>query len=344
MGLHLHNVSPKLDPQERELCACVWYSIYYVETTICTVTGRPSAIDEKEYSAPIPAGDQQDDNERKPDAFYSAFLGLSTIAARVRRRLYSAQSMKTKRNRSVVQQDINDLHGQLEAWKEGLPLELDFSKSQATSDAWKVKASHPICPLRFFLFFIFLFLTLFVKRADLMFRYYNLEILIYRPCLRPAEDSVTQESTRSRDFNRTAARACIEAAQNLIDSIILSKETLPWWCLLHFMVCATAILMLGMVRQLPGSTHTEKSKILHQTKRALNWLKETGAPTSSQTALELASQRSYEQLSQLLDQIMGNVNISLTGAWNSNAFEKQWGEVADYMWDGEGFVGGGLGF
>lgn len=76
--------------------------------------------------------------------------------------------------------------------------------------------------------------------------------------------------------------------------------------------------------------------LLH-TQRALEWLKESSAPTISHTALELASKRSYEQLSQLLDQIVGNEEIPMNAERNTDVLGRQWDELADHMWEGEDF-------
>lgn len=73
---------------------------------------------------------------------------------------------------------------------------------------------------------------------------------------------------------------------------------LPWWCLLHYLVCAESILMLEIVHQAAsvGSSDTCYTKLLAEARRPMPWL-------SRVSATDLPAKRTFLQLSKLLNHV-----------------------------------------
>lgn len=148
IGLHLHNVALSLSALQKEMRIRVWYSVYYLETTISLTTGRPSALRECDNSAPIPrTTDRNLQFDRAPDNYFSALMKLSIISAEVSSKLYSAQSTSIKRNWAQVQHTMESLKGSLESWKSKLPVILNFETEQPdrTFISQVILPSFPAC-------------------------------------------------------------------------------------------------------------------------------------------------------------------------------------------------------
>jgi hypothetical protein len=106
----------------------VWYSLVYLEATLCLVTGRPSALQEQD-AGPRPRTNHSDDSESddgKSDSYYACLMRLSVIASKVHSQLYSARTTKVKKSRDVAKKTIEAVSKCLERWREKLPHHLDF--------------------------------------------------------------------------------------------------------------------------------------------------------------------------------------------------------------------------
>ena len=54
MGMHRDSSNLDFDPIERDMRRQVWWTIYIFEKTLCSILGRPTAIDDREMSLHIP--------------------------------------------------------------------------------------------------------------------------------------------------------------------------------------------------------------------------------------------------------------------------------------------------
>jgi hypothetical protein len=120
---------------------------------------------------------------------------------------------------------------------------------------------------------------------DLALRYYNAMILVHYPCL-------------SRRDAAKGSWECLTAARNILALILRHTdngiaELLPWWCLLHYLVCAEVVVMLVIVQ------HDNLDfcyQLMEEVRRPLQWLKVVGEA-------DLAAQRTETQLGQLLGHV-----------------------------------------
>lgn len=174
------------------------------------------------------------------------------------------------------------------------------------------------------------------KRIDLSFRYHNILILIYRPCLCRFRGRVL-ESKDAQDFFQTSAVTCVQSAYLIINIIVNSEEdivqhlrTLPWWCLLYYLVSAVAILMLEMVYQISHTPDSKQSNALFELScKTLQWLK-------ALSSTDLASQRAHSQLSKLMTHVATSVGKRfdlLDGSAMDDGYSDQPSDVLnEHMW------------
>jgi hypothetical protein len=87
-------------------------------------------------------------------------------------------------------------------------------------------------------------------KVELKMYFHSVDVFLSRHCL--CEIRIENDSDRSREFNRSSARACIYAAMSMskmlpdYPSAHEAYQLLPWWMLLHLMAQATSVLLLEL--------------------------------------------------------------------------------------------------
>ncbi|KAH8145377.1 uncharacterized protein LAJ45_10660 [Morchella importuna] len=133
IGLHLRGDSVPGD-FEAKMRVRIWYCLYCLETTLCLITGRPCAIQDRICSAPYPSAlndeilPAQYNDVAVLDAYFSKHQTLMAISADMLLILYS-KSFRDK-SWSQVQDLIVRLSTSLQNWRIQLPLALDFFKEE----------------------------------------------------------------------------------------------------------------------------------------------------------------------------------------------------------------------
>ncbi|KAG0635154.1 hypothetical protein HOY80DRAFT_1012039 [Tuber brumale] len=237
MGLHLRNVASTLNAGQKEMRVRVWYSVCYLERTLGLITGRPSALQAHQSSAPLPRSKDFDlESDPAQDAYFAAHLKLSSIASEVLSQLYSTRSrLVMQKSWEHVQETMEKFDRRLTKWKSKLIPTLSFNDTRDSNDDNN----------RFM-----------NQRLDLALRYHNVRILIFRPCICQLELGVPKEIGFSEEFNRLGAQTCVNSARNIV-SLVADTDSdkreqlmkIPWWCVLHYLVAAEAILLLETIRQ-----------------------------------------------------------------------------------------------
>ena len=210
--------------------------------------------------------------------FFLCSTKLSIITNTVLNRLFRANtSMQTW---AEVQSRIAQLDSQLESWRQSLPSVFDITKKQRERQFIR-------------------------QRICLGFFYYSTRMIIDRPCLCRVDRRITNQSDKARDFNRVTAARCVHAARDLIEmlpdepNVIGLYRVSPWWCLVHHLVQATAILMLELsfrAEHMPN----EAEEILDAAKKAVSWLR-------SMSTDNLAARRAWTMCDNLLRQVAPKV-------------------------------------
>ncbi|KKY16663.1 putative c6 transcription factor [Phaeomoniella chlamydospora] len=258
LGFHLANIDDHISPFEKELRKRVWHSMSTLEHLLGFLTGRPLAINEPTISVGLPGSIKEamqldsrsrssertldylyDDDEELLETFRRGIL-LDRILSESLQCLYTAETVRN--SWSHIQHKMATLNIKLSTWKAYLPERYGLKNLESgVNPQQRVDAMY--LALRF------LSVSILINRLSLCYRHNR-------------EDNIMpDQSRRSRETDMDNARRAVFCAQRLIQ--LLSRVTLfeiytitPWWCLLHFLVQACALLIMELVDasvHIPGS-------------------------------------------------------------------------------------------
>ena len=270
LGLHLRVTDETVGELERARRARTWYSIYSLEILIAEITGRPKSIFLTDVTIPTETFwsisqealhfSGQVDNFLSPEGSRKIWLdylhagrntsqmtggilpwktflsvGHDTATSYLPQRLYLCRlsdkvasemySGTSEDSWHEVQRKIGDLQTELKRWAENLPQELAIPDQEPSDTDPRTK-------------------------IELGMYYHSIEMMLNRPCL--CDIFIEDESERSQEFNRSSARACVQAAMSMLalmpdySTAHEAYQLLPWWNLLHFVAQATSIILLEL--------------------------------------------------------------------------------------------------
>ncbi|KNG50064.1 fungal specific transcription factor domain-containing protein [Stemphylium lycopersici] len=290
LGLHVRNEDPSANATKRESLVQTWWSLYSLERTLSIITGRPSTVVDSCCSVPLPmtmpeeaipegvrtaymhtgkapaahsatfsASSSMTANppltpfhpvtaSASPGTYFRAVVQLSIITQSVLMSLYSAGTMI--RSLNDIQQDTTLLSQRLDQWVSSLLPE--FRPEDDASDLGNMFAR---------------------ERMLLKFQLCSARILLARPFLTTRRQPL--KNSHDATFSRNMSDSCIKAACTIVVSFpdefsVHVYEHLPWWCLIHHVMQATSVLLLGL--SYPSSTSYNASALVHHVRKAVSWL------------------------------------------------------------------------
>ena len=101
-------------------------------------------------------------------------------------------------------------------------------------------------------------------------------MILNRPCL--CELEITNQSQTSVSFNQESARACVNAAIQLLELMPDNPGAaptyfrVPWWSVLHYTCQTASVLLLELVLDAQHHTEEETEGIVYSLKKALAYL------------------------------------------------------------------------
>lgn len=327
LGLHVRNEDPSASASKRQTLVQTWWSLYSLERTLSIITGRPSIIVDSCCSVPLPVAVSEEDPVGEMEAahsmrttnassstsaifsgssniasnasqisirprgtqhvnsglYFRAVVQLSIITQNILTSLYSAGTMI--RSPTDIQQDTSLLSQRLDQWASSLPQEI-----------------RPDEPLR---------KTLDVsgrERMLLRFQLCSARILLTRPCLTARRQPWRDANDAS--FSRRMADSCIEAASTIIASLPDEYspqlyEQCPWWCLVHHIMQAISVCLLGLSH--PISTSCEAAKMIHCVTTAIRWLQMMKGPVA---------ERAHRIALSCFEGLARRYAVDISGLWN----------------------------
>ncbi|KAF2109257.1 fungal-specific transcription factor domain-containing protein [Lophiotrema nucula] len=278
LGLHVRNEDKTASPVKRELLCRIWWATYALERMISSFTGRPSVGVEDDCSVPLPLplsteeiddaiilsrfGDrprqvssqlinhssetssasssqrgatdyhyaQSLNDSANSGSYLKSLVQIAMLTQRTLHGVYSA-SVVTKSWESV-QKTISDMNEELEAWAATLPAGLRFL--------------HPGTDRTFR-----------SERITLRLYFHSTQLLLTRPCLCRIDRRIDNQTTRSDNFNKKTAEACVNAAKSITDLLpdldhSDASEIYrfgPWWAMVHYIMQALVVLLLELAFQ-----------------------------------------------------------------------------------------------
>lgn len=324
LGMNMRNDSANLKDSLKEIRYRVWWALYTLEHRLCSMTGRVNCILDDHCTAPLPipleeehfetaegqyllskerqqgdrapssnqqspsipsttpstersrshtnvesrspsAGNRVQDLEWAKDVppnsslYFLHMVQLARLTQDIFHRLYNPASIIG--TWSDVQAKIKALDERLENWYRRLPPAFAFRRKQRERTSYEA-------------------------RLALGFAFFGAKMAIHRPCLCRLDRKIPNQSSKSLDFNRNSALACVEAAMELLSSIPDEPNAIglirvgPWWSILHFLVQATTVLMLEIsfrVNHMPEAA----DQVFESGKKSIRWLHALGEDNPS---------------------------------------------------------------
>ncbi|RAL16870.1 CeGAL family transcription factor [Aspergillus homomorphus CBS 101889] len=278
LGLHLRNVGDSTSDASREIRYRVWWTLYTLDLRLSIMSGRPSFIndclctsplpvpfDEQDfgkdevirhlrrsiYGSPLPPTEttsaaqpetsakstgieKRDTNEDNyspcGSSYFLHLVQLTMIAKESLAKLYNPSALQSPWQSTELV--VRSLMLNLDAWLINLPKEYDFTVTQSSHVSQATSN----------------------QRLSLALLFYSTRMGITRPCLRRV-NLPNQEDKKMQEFGQKVAEECVESACHMLRLFPedIKAATLytasPWWCLLHFLMQATAVLALELAFQ-----------------------------------------------------------------------------------------------
>ncbi|RAH46545.1 CeGAL family transcription factor [Aspergillus brunneoviolaceus CBS 621.78] len=276
LGLHLRHLGDSTSNTSREIRCRVWWALYTLDLRLSVMTGRPSFIPDSLCTTPLPlpfdeqdfgredvmrqlrrsidgspcptevlSTDQSDLNamstvaeklDSEEDRFspcgslyFVHLVQLTMIAKESLTKIYTPSTVRSPWQ--SIEFAIHSLTHKLDTWLNNLPNEYDFTRTQSSHVSLETSN----------------------QRLSLALLFYSTRMGITRPCLRRVESF--SEGDKMQEFSQEIAAECVESACHMLRLFPeeLKAATLytasPWWCLLHYLMQATAVLALELAFQ-----------------------------------------------------------------------------------------------
>lgn len=214
--------------------------------------------------------------------YFSQLAALSSISKRAIMKLYSAEIVHAPW--PSLEFTIRGLLSDTDAWLANIPEAYDFSTHTQS-------AGFPSA-----------------QKLGLAMLFYSTRVAITRPCLCRLERNC--QSDDIYEFCSKTAAECVEAATQLlnllpdsVDPIALYRLS-PWWCVLHYLMQATSVLLLEL--SFRAEHVPEKGAEVSRTvKKAIQWLYELSKFDSS-------AQRAWHLCDEFLRRLAPQVGIDIS--------------------------------
>lgn len=209
--------------------------------------------------------------------FFLYYVDLAVISQEIFNRIYSLDCILTPWGE--IEDRMNELRSRIEYWRSNLPEAYEWTRgNQQNSELLRGS----LC---------------------LAFLYYSVRITLGRPCLCRRDVRSSESPGESTAFSHAISVSVLESAQRLIALIpdmpdaSCIYQLCPWWCILHYLMQATTVLLLEISF---GSVHlpAEEKSILEAAKKGIRWL-------FAMSEFSLASRRAWELCDRNLRQLAG---------------------------------------
>ncbi|KAJ5175601.1 uncharacterized protein N7482_001478 [Penicillium canariense] len=365
LGINLHITDGRTNNASKEARCRLWWSIYSLEHLLTSMHGRASCIGESLCSLPPPVPIEEEFFEQPdvcrllqdrtfretqlrstlfelpsqlqggltwmadckpcPSLLFYHLTDLALISQAALNNVYSVQGIREDTN--VIEYRLQKYILRLDRWLAKVPASYKFTLPDA--GPWHLNHAQlddenaPFAR----------------ERVCLAMSYYSARVILCRPCLSPPHPSQAPNSPSAQGRPHTKLKAdmamnCLQAACSLIsilpetvDFAWLARVT-PWWSVLHFIMQATASLLLGLsycslTKQnsvpKPGTDappfnyqallESDLDKVVVQAKKALQWI-------HAMASIDRAARRAFLLCDDVVAKIAPGLNIDLRG-WPS---------------------------
>ena len=121
LGMHREGAAGEFDSIERELRRRVWWTLYMFEQNLCTILGRPTAIDDSEVTITLPNEGILDGGDCVPPSYIDYAVRLTKLSSEIKRKIYATPNSNLKECEAPDTSIADDLLQKLESWHHSLP-------------------------------------------------------------------------------------------------------------------------------------------------------------------------------------------------------------------------------
>lgn len=221
--------------------------------------------------------------EANSGSYFKAAVQLSIVTQSILTSLYTASTMI--RSAAENQHEMAQLDQRLEQWVLSLPKEFNFQGPPSGAG-----------------------ITFSRERMLLGFQLCSARMLLGRPCLNPRRQAWKEGSDAT--FARRMGNSCIEAAKTIVDflpdepSAHFIYDQGPWWCIVHHMMQAVAVLLLGL--SYPASTSQDSMLLMHYVKKVIGFL---------QTMQDSVAERAYRVAMNSFETVSRRYPVDVSDLW-----------------------------
>ncbi|KAF2024819.1 hypothetical protein EK21DRAFT_10952, partial [Setomelanomma holmii] len=244
IGLHLHDQHSSPNSDQKVIAVQTWWTLYNLETLLCSMVGRPCMLIGDDITATLPNGLVDDDYQKDTNwtptmAFLDVQVRVAALAQKIMAGIYNER--RAPRLWSQTHSVMKSLVTQLDA----MGLET---------------VQH----------------TLFPQNQWLQKQHYRLKILMTRPSLGRIKRAVEMNTDDFTTFDMKVASVCIQTAQQIASlfpaemELKALYETGPWWTIVHNSM-SLSILLTTLSCRIHLEPYFPSS--LAATKRLISWLR-----------------------------------------------------------------------
>ncbi|KAJ5584534.1 uncharacterized protein N7459_004334 [Penicillium hispanicum] len=306
LGINMKSTSPTTPNVSKEARYRVWWCLYTFEHLLGIMTGRATCIQDGICTTPLPVPFEEDqlhepaaaevlnnshlrddrinkvmasawvrhmplnptggkeathssrarDNSWVKDQPVSSglchlyYCDLAVVVQEIVNKVYSVDCVMVPW--AHIENRIGELRSRIDLWLTSIPSTLDFTRKEDEGSE----------RLRY--------------KLALAFHYYSARITLGRPCL-CRRDARQKNPADKSSFSHDMAVVTLESAKLMLDLIpeepnaIQLYEISPWWCILHYLMQATTVLLLELSF---GCAHMPdyEQNFVALSKKAIRWL------------------------------------------------------------------------
>jgi len=146
------------------------------------------------------------------------------------------------------------------------------------------------------------------ERMILGFQLCSARMLLGRLCLNPRRQASREGNEAT--FARRMGNSSIEAAKTIVDSLPEEPSAQfiydqgPWWCIVHHMMQAVSVFLLGLSH--PASVSQDGVILMHYVKKVIWWLQVMQDPVAG---------RAYHVAVSTFEIVLRRHNVDVPGIW-----------------------------
>lgn len=305
MGLNLRSDTDSVPHPSKEARYRVWWALFMLDTVLSVITGRPPSTGAIFSTTPLPIPYREEDfreesvlqlinDQSVRNTLMSSLLASPDTAsgssetppgwthtANIESGTQSGTETPTPNESlyflyavdlaSLMREAIETLYAPGATRRSWLEIELAIDAFNKDADNWLARL-----PSEFHFTELDSSRPFARQRASLGFHFYTTKLIITQPCLRRLAYQNPGAGSPGAVCDSMAA-LCVHVAQQMLDLLPDTADApwlyavSPWWCVLHYVMQSTTILLIELFTRTRPRT-TEAASLVEKVRKAIRWL------------------------------------------------------------------------